>query len=237
VSQRRSPLAIALSGATLALLALGSTASAQTQSLFGGTGGTAGGGGGAARGGAAGGGTAAAANAQAGAFESGGPQLTTELGGASQTAGQQAFLGRGAGTALVGNAGALGGGQGGQQNVPDFSAGGGGGGRGGQANGGRGTGGQGTRSVIRPVLRIAFDFPEMAPVAVDSTLRAHVATIATQRPEFGGVRVRVDDGGTAIVSGVVATEADAKLALALARLEPGVRNVEGNLAIQAAPVP
>lgn len=211
--------------ATLSLmfvLAAGTTASAQQQSLFGG-GPTAGGG---ATAGAAGSAAAGGPAAAGAAFEAGGPQITTELGGLSQNAGQQGFLGRGVQGAVIGAGSPNTTGQAGAANTPNFRPGGGGGG--GANNGGQQTG---TRTISRPVIRIGFAFPTPPPPALGAIVRTRFVSIADRKPEFRSVQVDVDPAGVAIVAGTVPDESAAKLALALVRLEPGIRRVESDLVV------
>lgn len=213
------------------VVAISSTAFAQQQGLFGGaspTGGagtTAAGGAGGTGVGAGGGGATAGA-----AFEQGGPQISTELGSLSQTAGQTGFIGRGAdGAAFIGSNAATAG-QAGQGNTPNFRPGGQGGGN---ANQGRGQQqGGGVRTISRPVVRMAFDFPAPPPPVVDRVVQTRIVAISARRPELEGVQVTVDPAGVAFVSGRVPTPSAAKLALAMIRLEPGVRRVESDLIVE-----
>lgn len=200
--------------AVLGLLATSATAEAQQQSLFGGQ---------SPIGQAQGGPSATGA-----AFEQGGPQISTELGGLSQQAGQAGFLGRGVeGNGLLGIGAQQPGGQGGA-NVPDFRPGGGGGG----ANAGRGgNAGGNVRRILRPVSRIAFDHPIPEPAVQVRSIGGRMLAVAANRPEFASVRVELNEAGMATLSGSVPDDATARLATALVRLEPGVRKVRSELVL------
>jgi hypothetical protein len=112
----------------------------------------------------------------------------------------------------------------------------GGGGRGGA---GRGTGGgargggqvQSPRRVIRPVLRIAFDYPQ-ATAKVESSLNRgfdHISARLQNRFQF--LSLKASDKGVVTLTGQVQSVNDKKLAAAYVRLEPGVRKIENNLTV------
>ncbi len=87
--------------------------------------------------------------------------------------------------------------------------------------------------LIRPVSRIAFDYPRPAPTQVADTLAASLSRAARQRPALKGVSVELDESGTAVLTGEVESDEARKLAAALIRLEPGVRSVRNELAVKA----
>lgn len=108
----------------------------------------------------------------------------------------------------------------------------GGGGRGGA---GQGTGGggqvQAPRRVIRPVLRIAFDYPQ-ATAQVESSLNRgfdHISARLQNRFQF--LSLKASDKGVVTLTGQVQSVNDKKLAAAYVRLEPGVRKIENNLTV------
>jgi hypothetical protein len=112
----------------------------------------------------------------------------------------------------------------------------GGGGRGGA---GRGTGGgargggqvQSPRRVIRPVLRIAFDYPQAAPQVESSLNRRFDYVSARLQNRFQFLSLKASDKGVVTLTGQVQSENDKKLAAAYIRLEPGVRKIENNLTV------
>jgi hypothetical protein len=57
--------------------------------------------------------------------------------------------------------------------------------------------------------------------------------LATRRPDLAGVSFALDASGVARLRGSVASEEARRLAEALVRLEPGVRQVENGLSIEA----
>jgi len=172
-----------------------------------------------------------------------GPQLNTELGALSETIGQGGFVGRSdtAGT-FVGNQMA------GQQSIQGTNV----SGQGGQFGGrgqfggnqfsGRGAGGnqgnfnnrggRSSRRVVRHSLRIAFDHPQAENTAIQSKLSTQFQNFGNSRPELEGVEVQIGGDQEVILRGQVGSENDKKLAAMLARLEPGVRSVRNELAIE-----
>ena len=161
-------------------------------------------------------------------------------------AGAAPFLGSGA-AAAQGGAGGLGGfgtpgGLGGFGGAGSFGGAGGGfgassqarlgtfGGNNGPVRGGGSRGfGDDPRSVIAVPLRLRFAAPRVAPAALGTAFDARTAAFAGRtgfagRAGIGGLRSAFGTGGVATLSGTV-PPADRKLAAALARLEPGVREV------------
>lgn len=106
-------------------------------------------------------------------------------------------------------------------------------GRGGQS--GRGAGGTGSRastSEIRARLRAGFSVIRPAPAQRSSKLASRMeksSWLHRQSP----MEVAIE-GGTATLRGVVATEHDRVLAERVAKLEPGVRQVENLLTLAPA---
>ena len=170
-------------------------------------------------------------NAQTGAAE---PQLNLQMGELSATVGQGAFVGRSdtAGT-FVGNRMA------GQQSIQATDIGGagqfGGSQFSGRGQGGFGQGGFGTQSqrVVRHSLRIAFDHPDVESAAIQTRLNTQFEQLRTSRPELQGVEIQIGSNQEVILRGQVQSEDDKKLAAMLARLEPGVRTVKNELAVQS----
>jgi osmotically-inducible protein OsmY len=182
--------------------------------------------------------TGGAANAQTGVAN---PQFNTQMGELSATVGQGAFVGRSdtAGT-FVGNRLA------GQQSIQatdvsgvgqfggsQFS------GRGqggfGQGQGGFGQGGFGTQSqrTVRHSLRIAFDHPDVESTAIQTKLNTQFQQFRTSRPELQDVQIQIGSNQEVVLRGRVQSEDDKKLAAMLARLEPGVRTVKNELAVES----
>ncbi len=114
--------------------------------------------------------------------------------------------------------------------------------RGGFANRGNTTGGgnqngrnsgERPRTVIRPRQVVAFSFPRPTQVAIRSTLETRFSRWVSRSPEMQGVTVRLTEPGVVVLEGEVADAATSRLVAMLARLEPGVREVRNELAVQA----
>lgn len=105
---------------------------------------------------------------------------------------------------------------------------------------------------IRPRHRIAFSHPPQQTEAVAATLQTRFSSLSgnpagsgnplgtgnpvgTNNPtasgNAAGVRVTMNNQGVATLSGTVDTEHAAKLAAAMARLEPGVRSIDNQLTV------
>ena len=203
------------------------------------------------------------ANEGAAQLTGGNPQSTSNTGGlvgASQAANAGGLIGgnqaANTGGGLIGTGGQTNANQGVRAqaaNFQDLSAAGGGAaaatGRGGRTTRqfggtgrGRGTGGgaargggqvQSTRRVIRPVLRIAFTYPTLAP-RVESSLNRQFNRISIRlKNRFQYLALKAGDKGVVTLTGTVQSEGDKKLAAAYVRLEPGVRKIENNLTVVA----
>ncbi len=109
-----------------------------------------------------------------------------------------------------------------------------GGGFGGQNNfGGQNGGGASQQIVIRPQQRIAFDFPKPVANQIILNTQARFNKLAYKQPALAGVQIAMNADGVAVLTGNVVSEDQRRLAEQLVRLEPGVRNVQNNLATTA----
>jgi BON domain len=101
--------------------------------------------------------------------------------------------------------------------------------------GGRGmTGGQQTGRNTRQVraqLRIGFEYAGLSNTARTTTVNTHLARLPMPA-HLKSIDVAVD-GRTAILRGVVKSQADARMIERLVKLEPGIDNVRSELVIQA----
>jgi hypothetical protein len=104
----------------------------------------------------------------------------------------------------------------------------------GNQTGQTGAGNQQQRTV-RPQMVINFDHPVRTSVKTQSILTTRFSKLA-DKTQFAGVEVEVD-GSSVVLRGEVASAKDSKLAMILARLEPGVRHVENKLTVADSPVP
>jgi len=138
-----------------------------------------------------------------------------------------------AGSGLGGQGGLLSGGLGGNRS------------QGGLLSGGLGTnranrfsqtssrlGGRG-RSTFTAALSIGFEYPKPAAAEVSTRLQERLARIAQIRRLTP--LVVTFHGRTAVLRGAVATEHDREMVARLARMEPGVREVQNELTVGAPP--
>lgn len=96
----------------------------------------------------------------------------------------------------------------------------------------RGTG-RAARLPMRPQGRIGFSYSERTAPAVEASLGTRFGQLASRRAELANVQATMDDNGTAVLRGRVDSEEARRLAEAMARLEPGVRAVQNELAVGA----
>lgn len=179
-------------------------------------------------GGAAGAGAGIAQQPNAGVQQDFGQASGTsiqDLGGAAANVGQGGFTGANTAGGFVGNRQA--GDQGGQA-TRQINRGGGGGGFNNNANQNQ----QGRR-VVRPRARIAFKYSKPQMAQIRARVQTRTLQIFLKRDELRGVQLAVGENGHVVLSGVVASEDDRKLAMALLRLEPGIRNVESKMTLRA----
>jgi len=86
------------------------------------------------------------------------------------------------------------------------------------------------RKTMRPQYRVGFAAPPIQVGPLESKLQTSLADlpILKNRP---GVQVNVSQSGVVSLSGVVASDHERKLLAAFVRLEPGVREVDNQLAV------
>lgn len=222
--------------AVLALAAVSHEASAQTNSLFGNTGGT---GAGAATGRTGG------AGATGGIGATGGRATTGR--GATGGIGAQGVQGAQGGTGFnaAGNAGFIGRNSNagrfvGQQQAGNQT------GRTNRTFRGTNTGGDptqvnrnaagnrttGNQPTVRPVLRVAFRFQPRTVARMTTNVQTRFQELASRSPRFSGVTLGVNGDGEVVLRGTVPTERAKSLAANLARFEPGVRRVKNELVVR-----
>lgn len=90
------------------------------------------------------------------------------------------------------------------------------------------------RFQLRPTLRVGFDHsPITASASVTSPrFEKRFAGITERRPQLAGVNIASDYEGRVVLRGTVASEDSKKLAAALMRLEPGVRDVVNEITVE-----
>jgi hypothetical protein len=98
-----------------------------------------------------------------------------------------------------------------------------------QMNGGQG-GGTGQQPMIRPRLKTGFSYPAANVAEVVTSTKIRFDKLTTRHPQLSQVELAQGENGTVILTGQVDSEAVAKLAERLIRLEPGVRKIQNDLA-------
>lgn len=83
--------------------------------------------------------------------------------------------------------------------------------------------------VIRPRQKVAFDYPAPKTDTLHVTLKSQLDRISLRHPGMTNVLVSSESNGELVLRGAVKSEADAKRAVNLVRLEPGVRSVRNEL--------
>jgi hypothetical protein len=85
------------------------------------------------------------------------------------------------------------------------------------------------QQVIRPRQKVAFDYPAPKVDTLHVNLKSQLERVALRNPGISNVMISIEPGGELVLRGAVKTEAEAKLAANLVRLEPGVRSVRNEL--------
>lgn len=98
-----------------------------------------------------------------------------------------------------------------------------------------GSGSANAQRVVRPQLRVAFDYPRPTAAGAEQALTIRFDKIS-KRASFNDVKVDVE-GGKATLRGEVDTEDNRKLAAMLVAIEPGVRSVQNDLTVRTPPPP
>lgn len=91
---------------------------------------------------------------------------------------------------------------------------------------------QRARRIIRPRQKVAFSFPQRNAAAISTSLRRRFIKIGVREIGLQGLTVTIDQAGTAVLKGEVDSSKSKKLAMILARLEPGVRAVRNELTVR-----
>jgi hypothetical protein len=106
----------------------------------------------------------------------------------------------------------------------------GGGGFGGGFNGMNGLGAN-AQVPLQVRQRIAFTYPDIPAGRAATRLDTQFNRMAPRNPAFAQVSLELDGGGTVVLQGTVPTAEASAVAEAMARLEPGVREVRNELQI------
>lgn len=83
--------------------------------------------------------------------------------------------------------------------------------------------------MVRPRQKVAFDYPAPKVEEIHTNMNTQLQRIAIKNPGLSNVMLTSEGPGQMVLRGVVKSEADAKLAANLVRLEPGVRSVRSEL--------
>ena len=106
--------------------------------------------------------------------------------------------------------------------------------RGGQnTNRNRATGRNTRTKRVRPRHRVAFSFNSPSMVAAKASLDVRFSMLLDRRPEFRGVKIVAGKAGELTLSGKVPDATARRMAVALVRMEPGVRKVTNQLSVAA----
>jgi hypothetical protein len=89
------------------------------------------------------------------------------------------------------------------------------------------------RAPIRPRARIAFDFPKPSTNRIATTIASRFERLASKRPVFESINATIGEKGTVTLTGTVDDAPAAKLAVAMVRLEPGVRSVKSEIRVRS----
>lgn len=89
---------------------------------------------------------------------------------------------------------------------------------------------QRARGVLRPQQRINFEFPTRTTMVVATSINTRFQNL-NRIPALQGINVAPTPDGVLVLRGSVASEDHKKLAAAMARLEPGVREVRNELTV------
>jgi hypothetical protein len=99
-------------------------------------------------------------------------------------------------------------------------------------NGGNQGGGNGQTSqqpVIRPRQKVAFEYPQPKLDAIVTTTQTRLQKLSVRYPRLSDVQLAQEADGTIVLRGSAPTEADARVAESMIRLEPGVRKTRNEL--------
>ncbi|MBS0264807.1 MAG: BON domain-containing protein [Planctomycetes bacterium] len=88
---------------------------------------------------------------------------------------------------------------------------------------------------VRPQMVVAFDHPAPTAVKTQTALTGRFTKLANKE-QFKSIDIQMD-GSVVVLRGEVASEKDVKLASILARMEPGVRTVQNELKVATADAP
>jgi hypothetical protein len=89
-----------------------------------------------------------------------------------------------------------------------------------------------SRNSVRAQHKVAFDYPQPVSTAVGTTLASRFKSTVQARPDLANLDVAFDENlGQVTLRGAVKSNEAAQVAVALVRLEPGVRSVKSELTV------
>lgn len=94
-------------------------------------------------------------------------------------------------------------------------------------------GGTGPQTTLRPVLRVAFRYPQRQATTIRTSVTKRLRELKLRQTRFSGVTATLDEGGEVVLRGTVASEETKTLAGNFVRLEPGVRSIRNELVVQS----
>lgn len=104
-----------------------------------------------------------------------------------------------------------------------------------QQNMNQGTSTTGTPRQVRTALRVGFSFPNATAAQNNGQLananQANLSRYMISRPEFTGISVNMTSEGVAVLTGSAESVESSRLAANLMRLQPGVRRVDNQVAV------
>lgn len=99
----------------------------------------------------------------------------------------------------------------------------------------QGTSTTGTPRQVKTALRVGFSFPTATSAQASGRLaagnQASLSRYVTTRPEFTGINVDMNSEGVAVLTGSADSVEASRLAANLMRLQPGVRRVDNQVAV------
>ena len=95
-------------------------------------------------------------------------------------------------------------------------------------------GGEEVRQSIRPTMKLGFEVDGPVSTVTGQEFQERFARIAEREPELAGITYQGDGTGRVVLTGTVPNEDARGLAIALFRLEPGVREVVDRMMIVGA---
>ena len=91
--------------------------------------------------------------------------------------------------------------------------------------------------IVRPRLEVGFNFPKAKTENIQIALETRLTRLSVKTPAMKSVMVAVENKGEVVLRGTVGSESEAKLAMELLRLEPGVESIRSELSFPGSVTP